>query len=373
MDSLKRGLKTALIAFMAAGHLSTAAFAQYAPEAMLAEERNAAFYYKKAFEQIQLPHFSGKQQDLVYRVLTQGWENDQELKEIAELLEKNQPAFEWLEKGIKETVCSFEQPAERYSLIKKSSIPIVELKNLFDLYLLQARVYQKQEQYQQALHICYSALTLAGQIAQEPSLIAKSLSMGMEQRSYLILKDIFSMEKLDAVNKQEAKAFLNGYKQRHFKAQQMVENEQDYFVAFSNVILDGLQHFQTKSDTDPARYSKKEIMVREIRAYARIIAEYYYGNFIRAAESNRDTDWELAMTEMENLNNEIQPNIVKDAVEIGVLVYDTFTGRMEEFNKNVAERIVKLMLAISFPNFRKITKQYYSAMAELDDLETSLG
>jgi len=110
---------------------------------------------------------------------------------------------------------------------------------------------------------------------------------------------------------------------------------------------------------------------KEILKQGRLLANYYYGLFVKAAKTNKEADWDAVSREIQGLQKEVK--------SIGIsweMIGDIVRRKRKELNEKLALRIVKITLSVSFPNIEHVKKEvnnYYLTLEELKELESLAG
>jgi hypothetical protein len=94
--------------------------------------------------------------------------------------------------------------------------------------------------------------------------------------------------------------------------------------------------------------------------------DYYYGNYIRATETNKKKDWEFAASESENLKRAVQAEINADHKST---LLHCFLTNLDDPNPKCTER-TRIILMSGIPNYKYIFDQYNRALAELREVRS---
>ena len=102
------------------------------------------------------------------------------------------------------------------------------------------------------------------------------------------------------------------------------------------------------------------------------MADKYYGNFKKAAETNSEVDWDLASQEVEAVRKALDPNPLENVKDISGLLIDSCVKvqTTEEPDRQYVKKIVKAMLVKAIPDFTKPVASYYSNVNDLEGLKS---
>lgn len=76
------------------------------------------------------------------------------------------------------------------------------------------------------------------------------------------------------------------------------------------------------------------------------------------------------MVELEGLRKNSQPKGIGNMRDVVSMLYDAFTGDIEEYHKKLIRKILTTLLAVALPNPRKAVDDYYARSEELRELRS---
>ena len=318
------------------------------------EEKNAAFYYIRAQNLLRYPG-SKDLQDRLKLIIKNGWQsNNEDLKNV---LKENEPCIGEFKKGVLLKNCDFDLGEKYKYLIDKKLPPIANLKRLSELVMLQARYYEKERDFSRAKDLYLSLLTFTYHLSQHDMLISKMISLVIEKNVYESVKNFLNFKEVSKNDRQDILTYLKNHEKQHFLARQLVESEKEFFVS------------TTQKMADDVKQKNKEEFANELINQAHELADRYYGNFIKAAETNSESDWKFATDEFRVFINNARPANVNNIQEATAFLYDIVTKNKEGLDKKVARKVVTITLAISAPDFRKAVDAYYTNLNTLKELQ----
>lgn len=334
------------------------------PVSLFAQEiatdtENAARYYSKAFDLLRYPESEPLKSQL-QEVIRNGWQREYE--ELEKVLSENEACFAEFGKALTFEKCDFNfEP------------PLLEIKNLSNLLLLEARYYEREAKSDKAVDVYLSSLSFSKHISQDNALVSKIIALAIEKGVYPLLREYMDSGKIDRETLLKALGYLTKYEKEHFPAKELVESEKGFFISTIEVLKDeAVQKARREQGFNEKKLEAAETLGKELIIQAQESAEIYYGNFAKAIETNDDGDWDYATAELETLIKTSTSAIshIKDASSI---LYDAFTEDAEGSTKAVARKVIALTLSIAIPDFKKAARTYYSTLEALKDLRALLA
>jgi hypothetical protein len=196
------------------------------------------------------------------------------------------------------------------------------------------------------------------------------IALAIEKKTYIPLRDCLNSKKIDKKACQRIRGQLRGFEDKHFPATDMIEPEKEFFVSTVRMVGDDFKQKAGESlGTMPEMEKKAEAFREELMRQARELADRYYGNFIKAAETNKESDWKFALGELEGLQKASQPTGIENMKDVVSMLHDSFTGDIEEYNKKLIRKILITLLAVALPNPRDAVDDYYARSEELKELQ----
>jgi len=332
-------------------------------------EDNAAIYYSKAFDLLKYPFPAEPDFNKLKEIIERGWQ--EESKEAEKILEENEPCLSELKKGLLLKKCDFAF-GEEYKYLTVKKLPnLVKARNSLNLLLLKGRYYEKQKDFAKAIDCCLSSLAFLHHISQGNSMITDMLVLSLEKNTYLPLKDYLSSQEIDKELCRKILSYLEVFEKQHFSARRIMETEKEYFISDIQMIIDGSLKDQDDLKLNEDMKHKREDLVSQILKQANELADRYYGNFIKAAQTGNKEDLSFALEEAENIKRDAQFQGTDEEIFDAVgMLQDAVTGKIEQFNEKVAHKIVIKMLATRpLSSFKKVLDEYNSSLNELKELK----
>jgi len=339
--------------------LSSASFAQEV-ETEAQEVKNAAVFYMKALEILECS-ISEEMEAKLQATIEKGWQKDHH--GLKDLLIQNINCLCEFKKGLYLKKCDFHFEKKYRYLIQKEVPPLKKLNQVGNLLLLEGRYYESQKKDNEAVDAYLSCLAFVSHIAQDRSLISRAISFRLEQMAYLPLREYLLSENSTRKTCQKIFTRLEGLEKGYYPARSLVEEERDVFMSILQMLADGID-----PDGAPGDENKKKVIdfKREIIKQGRLLSDKHFAMFVKAAESNKKSDWELATKKVKELKE-----TTKNYSESIMREFNNMIKKHPEaHNRVLAEQIVKITFLASLVEFRPAVDQYYQTIKELNSLKS---
>jgi len=335
------------------------------------DRKNAAWYYNKAVGLLRYPD-SRETVNRIQEVIKVGWKDkDQELEEI---LKNNEPAFREFQKALPLKKCDFDFGRKYEYIIQKETPAHSKIRNLCRLLLLKGRHYERGRRLKEAAETYLSALTLAGHVAQDNTVVMKMLALVIEKETYAPFKDCIESGKLRRKDYLKIHDYLADYAVKHFSGAELIMLEEESFLSSMALMVDRYIEDSFPGNGAQGKEAEKAKIValgEEIKSQSQLFADKYYGNFARAVTSNKDEEWEVASSELNVLIQEAKPKMEDISGVIKAMVADSKAQENgSAVDKQVAHKIVLTLLSFCIPNFKGMAEGYYETLIQLDELKS---
>jgi hypothetical protein len=329
---------------------------------------NAAVYYSRAIDLLKYPD-SQEIQDKLKGIIQHGWQAEN--REIENILRQNERCLTEVQRGFLFDTCDFDF-GKKYKYQVERELPRLDrILILSDLLLLKGRYYEKQGAFGDATELYLSSLRLSGHISQGDDSISKMIALAIEKKTYVPLRDYLHSKNIDKRVCQRILSQLRDFEKKRFPARSMIEPEKEFFLSTVRMVGDGFKQKAAESlGTTPGVEKKADVFEKELNRQARELADRYYGNFIKAAETHKESDWKFALVELEGLRKASQPTGIGNMRDVVSMLYDAFTGDIEEYHKKIIRKILTTLLALALPNPKKAVDGYYARSEELKELRS---
>ena len=293
-----------------------------------------------------------------------GWLHDS--IEIKKVLQENESSIRQYQKGIALTNCDFDFDKAPKYLFEKD-FPAAAAWKLFSMIMLKGRFHEGQNVYAAAVDMYLSALIFAQHISQDNLPISKVTALAIGFWSLKPLKQYLNKKKIDKRLCEKISMYLNQYHQQRFEAREIIEAQREetksVFEMTADTFMAGVTetYGQRPEILEKAAEFRKEFIMM---AYQDI--DYYYGNYIRATETNTKKDWEFAISETEDLSRAVQAKMNAD--HRGALLH-CFLANIDDPNPKCAEKIRKFFM-IAIPNYKNVIDQYHKIMTKLREVRS---
>ncbi len=214
------------------------------------------------------------------RVIKNGWQED---KELEELLNQNEVCFKEFKKGVLLKKCDFDFGKKYKYLMQKHPPPFLKISHFSDLLLLKGRYLEKKGDFDKAIDLYLSLLTFTLHISQDNSILSHLIALKIEKDICRILKDYLNSEKATKRNALKILNYLEDYKKQHFFMTQALEKEKEAFVSGLQMMVDNIntEQFNTEERKKALEFGK------EILKQGHLLANYYYGLFVKQQRQTR--------------------------------------------------------------------------------------
>lgn len=324
---------------------------------------NAAAHYSKAFDLLKYPE-SKKLDREISEIMENGWLHEN--MEIKKLLEENKLSIQEFQKGIAIGDCDFDFGKEPKYLFEKK-FPALEAWKLFSIILLKGRYHERQNDFASAVDLYLSTFIYAQHISQDNLPISKATALIIEFWSLKPLKGYLSKKKIEKRLCEKISKHLDHYNIYRFAANEIIVTQREETKSVLKMTADTFmvsvaEQYRHK----PEIIEKAAAFRKEFISMASEDLDYYYGNYIRAAETNKQKDWEFAISESEDINKAIQAEINID--HEGELLR-CFLDNLDNPNPECAKKIRMLFVGV-IPNYKNIIDQYHKSLTELSEVRS---
>jgi hypothetical protein len=324
---------------------------------------NAAKHYSKAFDLLNYPE-SKTLDKKISEIMENGWLHDS--IEIIKVLQENELSIRQYQKGIAFINCDFDFGKAPKYLFEKD-FPAPAAWKLFSIIVLKGRYHESQNEYAAAVDLYLSALIFAQHISQDNLPISKVTALLIGFYSLKPLKQYLIKKKVDKRLCEKISMHLSQYHKQRFEAREIIEAQREETKSLLEMAADTFMasvnesYRQRPEILERAAEFRKEFIVM---SYQDI--DYYYGNYIRATETNTKKDWEFAISETEDLTRAVQAEMNAD--HKGALLH-CFLANLDNPNPKCAEKI-RMIFMIAIPNYKNVIDQYHKIMAELREVRS---
>lgn len=324
---------------------------------------NAAAYYSKAFDLLKYPE-SKKLDKEISEIMQNGWLHEN--LEIKKLLEENESSIQEFQKGSAIGDCDFDFGKPPKYLFEKD-FPAPTAWKLFSIILLKGRYHERQSDFTSAVDLYLSALIYAQHISQDNLAISKATALMIEFWSLKPLKGYLNKKKIEKRLCEKISAHLGQYNVYRFAAKEIIEAQREETKSLLKMTADTFMIKVTEAYRHRPEIIEKAAAFRKefiIMAYQDI--DYYYGNYIRAVETNKKKDWEFAISESEDFKKAAQAELNAD--DEGALLH-CFLDNLDNSNPKCTKKI-RMIFESVIPNYKNIIDQYNRSQTELSEVRS---
>lgn len=257
------------------------------------KSNNAAFYYSRAFELLKFPE-SGELKSEVYAIVQNGWR--QEHREAEKLLQENAVCLLEFKKGTELTHCDFDF-GRKIPYLAEKDYPSPIAYTLFTVIELQTRYHEKHERFETAVGLYLASLAYAQHLSRDNTAQSKLMGYIIGHEAVKRLKSYLNNNQFQTRQCPKIIAHLNAH-DISSALKEIHEAERDWVKSIIKKTADTFMISVTEKFRDQPEIIGKAVQFRQeymARAYEDI--DYYYGNFIKAAQTRKKQDWEFANAE----------------------------------------------------------------------------
>ena len=320
------------------------------------EENNAAIYYLRAGDLANYNNVTvsknkiAKFEEAKFRMAQ---------VELEELLNNNKRCFREIEKALATKECDFYfKDKDGYANQENRQDNQRKVMYLHSLLLLKSRYYEGLKNFDQAVDSCLSALTFALQLSQgrDPDLQAAAILI--EKNTYPILLEYLDSKNIDPKIFGKVFTYIDNYEKEHFSAKEFIESDKEAFIRpFNSFARDITRWAKETVNLDAGVRADAQKFAEDLLREGNGLADKYYGNYIKAATTDANNDWELAAREYRELLNTTKPTGIEDEIDFSVFVHNAF-GKVEDYSKKDPKAIVVTILSTQLPSCKVVVDRY---------------
>ena len=211
-----------------------------------------------------------------------------------------------------------------------------------------------------------STLIYAQHISQGNLAISKATALVIEFWSLKPLKGYLTKKKIDKRLCEKISKHLDQYNTYRFDAREIIVAQRKKKSLLKMVADTLMVSVSEKYRHKPEIIEKAAAFRKEFIIMANEDIDYYYGNYIRAADTNKETDWEFAISESEDLQKAVEAEMNTD--HKGALL-NCFLDNLDNSNPKCTKMIRMLFVGV-IPNYKNVIEQYHRSLTELDEVRS---
>ena len=313
---------------------------------------NAAFGYLKADEAIKYPA-PGELASRIKQIEETGWQDADGA--MLGILQANQPCLANASQASTIAKCDFYFGKRRPDELQAAP-PYGDLVNLGRLFLLEGIYEEHQKNNAKAVDAFLMPFKIAIRVAQNQDMVASAVATSMSAAAVQSLGSYLNRNPgLAKADLQKIRATLQAFRSRIFPARRFVELAENDWLA-SVRLAAGNKEAQVPGELSAVFLSK-----------ARGVGDLYYGKFLKAAESNRESDWADAQDALNELKARQESRLWKLQHSLKLL-YARLTGGREAYNQERATDLLESLVLAGTPDLRKPVVMYNEMLQDLDAL-----
>ena len=302
---------------------------------------------------------SGELKREVYAIVQNGWR--QEHGEAEKLLQENALCLLEFKKGTELAHCDFDF-GRKIEYLAEKEYPSPIAYTLFTMIELQARYRERQARFQTAVDLYLASLVYAKHLSQDNTVQSKLMGyiIGHEAvkrlKSYLNNNQFQTRQCPKIIERLNAHDISSALKEIH-------EAQRDWVKSIIKKTADIFMISVTEKFRDHPEILSNAVQFRKeyiARAYEDI--DYYYGNFIKAAQTRKKQDWEFANSEAEKFKMKIQKEPSGESE--GLII--CFLKDPDNPNPPCAQ-IIRLLLSSAIASYDHLMSSYDQNLRQLQE------
>lgn len=307
------------------------------------QENNAATHYLKAADL--LKNFKSDEiKAKVKKIGEEGWAGYE--KEVETLILENEPCLKEIKKGLSVPKCDFYFGKKDYKAFFEEIPAPAQLLSLPWVLLLNGLYREHQMKYEEAVGFYLESLTFANQIEQDKSVLSRIVVVETEKNAYPLISGYVTSKNADRELTRKIADYLVEYEKNHYPAREVIETFKELYLSSIQLLCEGLNKkvaSDNKYDEDMKKhcYNFSDMLLQQ----ARELADRYYGNFVIAADSNKDSDWKFAEDEFNKFTKVALSDNISKVKDITAFVLNSASGKRAENSKLIASRVSAFLLA----------------------------
>lgn len=326
---------------------------------------NAAVYYNKAFE---LNTWIWKDNDplseKIMQVIKNGWEDKN--KELEELLKQNELTFAEFEKGIGLEKCDFTFGKTYDNPYAQPIVNLLKARNLSNLIILRGRLYERQNNYEQAIKEYLSVFTFAWHISQDEQLVSIMITSAIENMAIMSLQQYLEKKEVSQQLCKKILAFLQDVSSKRNSLVAAIEREKQNYLWVKNIVIKEVG----------AKVARDENFIKKLSESFRSCSDKYYGLLIKIAQTNSEVFKKEFQNEFaalaKTVENPANAANTKNPLEaVASLVIPDSAKRNKEITDAIAENEALLFAYIAVPNIVGAVDPYYFTETKFMILEAA--
>jgi hypothetical protein len=212
-----------------------------------------------------------------------------------------------------------------------------------------------------------SALIYAQHISRDNLPISKATALVIEFWSLKPLKGYLNKKKIEKRLCEKISKHLDQYSVYRFAAREIIVAQREETKSVLKMTADTFMvSVAEKYRHKPEIMDKAVAFRKEFISMANQDLDYYYGNYIRAAETNKQKDWEFAISESEDLKKAVEAEMNAD--HRGALLH-RFLDNLDNPNPECTKKIRMLFVGV-VPSYKNIIDQYHRSLTELSEVRS---
>ena len=291
--------------------------------------------------------------------------------ELEELLNNNKKCLDEIGKGLAIKKCDFYfEDKYDYTRGEERKDNQRKIMYLHSLLLLNGRRYEDLKDPDHAVDAYLSALTFARQISQGRDPEFQMAAIMIEKNAYPLIMDYLNSKDTDPKLCGKIFAYIDDHEKEHFSAKVFFESSKEAFIRPFNSFSVAVTRWarETPDLNDDVRANAQKF-ADELLKGSGDLADKYYGNFIKAAQTGADKDWESAVSEYAQLVKDVKPPEIEDDIDLSIFMHKEL-GKIEEYNKKDPKLITVTILSAQLPYYRTAAEHYRENCKELKKIKS---
>jgi len=314
-------------------------------------KENAATYYTKAISSVQYPK-SDTLKNRIKKVIKSQWADPD--GELSRIIGSNHRTFKYTQKALQYPQCDFYFGKQFRYRIEKEIFQYASLIEVSNLVLLKGKFLEKLRNPIRAKEEYLGVLKMGLHISQDEESIAKAIAISQVGIALSSLNSLVKKSKLKEKDRIKIQVSLIRFKNKFPEPSSFVLSEKDFFISLMDMLVDGTKEQKGKIlSTNKMSEDDLEYFSHALRQNSQNLADRYFGNFVKAADSNEESDWSFAQSEFDALMDRNKSKIRIFLKASQWTIYGIL-GQQKKYSDEITEFLSETLLSVAIPDMRNI-------------------
>lgn len=312
-----------------------------------------------------------------------GWQGED--KELEEILQQNEQSLAEFKKGLPFEKCDFTFGKEYKYPFEKPIPNLLKTRILSSIVVLNGRWHEQNSEFDKAVEEYLSLLTFSQHFSQDNNLVPIMMTLVIARIPYAPIWNYLNSGKQSKNNVLKILKSLSDYKKKRLLLLKYAyESEKGIFISTTQIFIDNdldtINHLDTLGDEEKDFFKRmfnlegadetKESFKSEVLKQVNELTDRYYGNLIKATETNNENDWKFAEKEEFILANEVKTFFETERNDLAKIS----SAENSKYYKEVVLMYIKMLIARILPNLRSaadVYNRFWDDFKKLEELAES--